>query len=169
MAGFCLLKPDVWILNGPINDHSLMGMWKALVRIDKKAEICLLLDSEGGQVEGTMGWIHEARKKLLSLEVRVVGEASSAAVHLIQAAGEGGRTAVPSARFFTHPMVASVDLHPAGSYSHARSLGTLNQHWVEILAARSGRPLDFWNRWLQTDHYFDAQRALSLGLIDEIV
>lgn len=169
MAIFQILKPDVWSLQGAINEHTLQGLWKALVNAKPSGEYCLLLNSEGGEVEGTLGWIHEARKKLELLEIRVVGTAQSAAVHLLQAAGEGGRTAVPSATFFTHPMVTSVDVHPAGAYSLARNMGALNKHWLEAVASRSGRTVDFWNRWFQTDHFFDAKRALSLGLIDHIV
>jgi ATP-dependent protease ClpP protease subunit len=147
MAGFALLRPDVWSLFGPINSQSMTGLWKAMLLAKPTNHVCLLLDSEGGEVANTLGFIHETQKRLPKFEIRVVGEACSAAVHLIQAATL--RTCVPSARFYTHAMSTSPEVHPADVYQHARDLRGLHKHWINTLVERTDHDERFWSDWLR--------------------
>jgi len=169
VAGFSVLKNDVWSLFGPLNPQTATGLFKALVKAKPAEHQCLLLDSEGGEVELTLGLIHELRKKLPNLEVRVVGTAASAAVHLLQAGGDGLRTAVPSARFYTHPVRLVEDLSPGTGYRVARALKDINEHWTLLLEERTGFTATWWRDFLKEEQWFGVKKALELRLIDEVV
>lgn len=166
-SSFRVLAPGTWALFGPIDSPTILDIYQALARSPRREDITWLVSSPGGDATLASGLIHQLRKSRTSLELRVVGEAASAAVDLLLAGTE--RTAVPSAQFLTHPTTFSGDVTPDNAREAADCLRTADEWILRQLSRRSQKTLRFWRSFFARERFFDAKEALRLGFIDEIL
>lgn len=151
------------VYSGEINDDFL----RKLVRTAETAS--LVLCSTGGDCAIMAAAIDTMGAR--NWRVHVLGACMSAAVPLVALGARGARTAAPSTRFMVHlgklslreadvPML-DVERGELERYEqlYATTLGRTTKHrarwWRELMA--DGRP-----------HYFSAEEALRLGLVDAI-
>lgn len=169
MASFSALRSDVWLLNGEIDQDAQARLLRQVLTTPPDTEVCLLLDSEGGNVMATLSSINIIRRRWKApFETRAIGDCLSAAVHLLQAGDL--RTAEPHAIFMTHPFEWPVQaLTPAAAPNLQKTVAKLQTSVARVLADRTDKDIDYWRRFLEKERYFDAKEALRLGLIDQIL
>ena len=169
---FSVLRKDgptgaVWSLCGEIDPPMGQSLLHAIYNSDR-GRILFLLETPGGLAHLTLGLLKELEPLAPGLETRAIGSCASAGVHLLQAGSR--RTAYPHTQFFTHAISADTVVNTTNAKNVAISFEQDLDAWVEVIRRRTPkkRPA-FWKHWFQLDRYFDAQEALSLGLIDAIV
>jgi ATP-dependent Clp protease protease subunit len=93
--------------------------------------------------------------------------ASSAAV--ILATGTGVRSATPNARILIHQPHGGIQGTARDIEIHAKEFAFLRQRLDEILAERTGQPIERIRQDTDRDFWLTPEAAKDYGLIDEIV
>jgi ATP-dependent Clp protease protease subunit len=141
---------------------------------DSPRPISLYLNTAGGNVTDGLA-LHDSIRQIVrrGIEVTVVvqGMAYSMGSIVLQAASEGRRLALPHSWIMIHePAKWAGWQSTSAAAQHLDRLKQMQGQIYEILAARSGRPLQKIIRdTKRTDFYLDARKALEYGLIDAIV
>lgn len=141
---------------------------------DSPRPITLYVNSAGGNVTDGLA-IHDAIRQLVArgIEVTIVvqGMAYSMGSVVLQAASDGRRLALPHSWIMIHePAKWAGWQSTSAAAQHLDRLKQMQQQIYEILAKRSGKPLQKIIRdTKRTDFYLDAGRAVEYGLIDAIV
>lgn len=161
-------------LFGPINRKNSNDFVRNLLSKDAPRKI--ILSSEGGSVSEAIK-ICEALRFLPGIDVRVQGEACSAAT-LILASATGNREMTRHSYLMYHlPSFCSEDDSRKTSLTHRRLLDELSfteELLKPILLKRNltnKKALSFYQKFTSNDKdfYLSSKEALDLGLIDKII
>jgi ATP-dependent Clp protease protease subunit len=141
---------------------------------DNTRPITLYINTAGGNVTDGLA-IHDSIRQIvrggIDVSIVVQGMAYSMGSVVLQAASEGRRLAQPHAWIMIHePAKWAGWQSTSAAAQHLDRLKQMQRQIYEIMASRSGRPLQKIIRdTKRTDFYLDAQKALDYGLIDGIV
>ena len=141
---------------------------------DNDRPITLYINSAGGNVTDGLA-IHDSIRQIVrrGIEVTTVvqGMAYSMGSIVLQAASSGRRLAQPHSWIMIHePAKWAGWQSTSAAAQHLDRLKQMQSQIYEILAGRSGRPLNKIIRdTKRNDFYLDAKKALEYGLIDGIV
>lgn len=167
-SSFRVLRKDVWMLGGEIDEGVGMDFFRAMVSTPPDRPLCILINCLGGDYFITQGIVHLLRQKFPIVETRVVGEVCSAAVDILSLGGTL-RTALPNTLFHTHPTAALCEIKPHSGEAAGALLKESSSKRSRLYAKRTGKTLRFWERFFDQDKWFGPERALELGLIDQIL
>jgi ATP-dependent Clp protease protease subunit len=177
------LGPDVYrflaekrhlFLTGEVNYSLANHIISHLLLLDSQssdAAITIIINSEGGDIEGGLLSIYDAFQYVKSpIQTFCIGEAYSAAGFLLAAGTIGKRFAFPHAKIMLHGVQVS-DLSGTQEEINRenRSVKDLNRTLCEILAKHTGQSIKKITKELKKDKYFTAEEALKYGIIDKIV
>jgi ATP-dependent Clp protease, protease subunit len=167
-----LLKDRIVILGSPIDDHLANLITAQLLHLeseDPKKDISLYINSPGGSatallaIHDTMGYVKP------DVSTICVGQAASAAAVLLACGARGKRFALPHARVLLHQPHGEVGGPAVDIDIHAREF-LRQRHLVdEILAERTGQPLEKVSRDTDRDFILTAEEAKRYGVIDEVI
>ena len=130
-------------------------------------DITLVIDSPGGDVTGLFA-IHDTMQLVRSrVHTRCAGMAASSAA-VILATGTGVRSATPNARILIHQPHGGIQGSARDIEIHAKEFAFLRRRLDEILAERTGQPIERIREDTDRDFWLTAQAAKDYGLIDEI-
>lgn len=127
----------------------------------------IYVSSNGGSVIPTLAFADTLETLNEPIDICALDYCHSAAVFLLQAA-TGRRLAYPSTEFMTHSIAWEI---PITAHNCDDVVAALQETWqlcLNLMARRTGRSASFWHDFMSRERYFHAQRALKLGLIDEI-
>lgn len=151
----------------PLEQTAFEKVYKFALTTPRHVAPLILLSTEGGDVPLTLGWTNQAPALLPNLEIRVIGECCSAGIYFLQ--GASHRTSVPTAVFMSHAFTWSADLTPETAADKLASVKADQSSILDLLVDRTHNDRTFWRRWLSRERYFGAEKALELGLIDEVL
>jgi ATP-dependent Clp protease, protease subunit len=140
---------------------------------DSTRPITLYINSAGGNVTDGLA-IHDSIREIVrrGIQVTIVvqGMAYSMGSVVLQSASDGRRLAQPHSWIMIHePAKWAGWQSTSAAAQHLDRLKQMQAQIYQILAARSGRPLQKIIRdTKRTDFYLDAKKALEYGLIDAI-
>jgi len=166
------IRARIIYVQSDIDDALCAKFIKLLKYLDKTSgDIQIVLNSGGGCV--TSGFaMHDAIKACNNpVTVKVYGRAMSAATVILQAGDL--RIATRYTRFMIHRGETEV----VGDFNNVKKLMKENEDMDKILSdiyfnrMKEGNPLfkrAELNKMMDVDFYFSAEKALELGLIDEI-
>ena len=138
---------------------------------DQSKDIYLYINSPGGSVTAGMA-IYDTMQHIKSNVITIcVGMAASMGAFLLASGTKGKRLALPHSRIMIHqPMIGGT------MYGQATDIGIADkqilrtrQQMNEILAARTGQPLEKIEKDTDRDYYMSAQEAMEYGLIDRVI
>ena len=164
-----LFEHRVVFLRGPIQDSVADDVAAQLLALDARSEedITLVIDSPGGDVTGLFA-IHDTMQLVRSrVHTRCAGMAASSAA-VILATGTGVRSATPNARILIHQPHGGIQGSARDIEIHAKEFAFLRRRLDEILAERTGQPIERIREDTDRDFWLTAQAAKDYGLIDEI-
>lgn len=176
------LGPDVFkflaekrhlFLSGEVNYSLANHIISHLILLDFQSseEITIIINSEGGNIEGGLLSIYDAFQYIKSpIKTFCIGEAYSAAGFLLAAGSVGKRLAFPHAKIMLHGVQVS-DLSGTQEEINRenKSVKDLNKTLSEILCKHTGQSIKKITKDLKKDKYFTAEEALKYGIIDKIV
>jgi ATP-dependent Clp protease protease subunit len=167
---WALFERRMVFLKGPIHEATADDVAAQLLALDARSDddITLLIDSPGGDVTGLFV-IHDAMQTLSSrVNTRCLGLAASGAA-VILATGTGVRSATPNARILLHQPHGGVTGSARDIEIQAREMLFLRGRIEEILAERTGQPIERIRRDTDRDYWLSAVEAREYGLIDEVL
>jgi ATP-dependent protease ClpP protease subunit len=159
-------------INGLITETSAKAFEVAITLLEyisKENDITIELSSCGGIVSEALLICKRIKKSPCKIIVNCGVEIMSSGV-LICAAG-AYRTAYSDTIFMNHALSAELPFNKLNDQINSVNwLRTSEKHINSYLAERTTTPAKIWKKLgNKDDYFFDAEEALKLGLIDEII
>ena len=151
-----LLKDRIVLLCDEVNDATASLICAQLLFLesqDPEKEISLYINSPGGSVTAGMAIYDTMQYLRCPVATLCIGMAASMGAFLLAAGAKGMRRALPNAEIMIH----------------AEQIMRIKRRMNEILAQRTGQPLERVERDTERDHFLSAEEALDFGIIDSIV
>ena len=167
-----LLKDRIIMLSGEIED----GMASAIVALllfleaeDPDKDIYLYINSPGGVI--TSGFSIYDTMNYIKPDVCTIciGQAASMGAFLLSCGAQGKRYALPNSRIMIHQPSGGAQGQAADIEIHAKEIIYLRKRLNQILADRTGQPLERIERDTERDNFMSADEALEYGLIDKVM
>jgi ATP-dependent Clp protease protease subunit len=165
-----LFQQRMVFLRGEIKDSVADDIAAQLLALDAVSDedVTLFIDSPGGDITGLFA-IHDSMQLVRArVHTRCVGMAASSAA-VILATGTGVRSATPNARILIHQPHGGIQGTARDIEIHAKEFVLLRRRIDEILADRTGQPIERIQRDTDRDYWLTPEAARDYGLIDEIV
>lgn len=164
-----LLERRVVFLRGPLQETTASDLVAQLLLLDAESDedVTMYIDTPGGAATDMFG-IHDVVQMMRSpVHTRCVGMAASAGAVLL-ATGTGTRSATPNARIMIHQPVGQARGSAADIQIQATQSAYLRRRVEEVLAERTGQPIERITRDTNRDFWLSAEEAREYGLVDEV-
>lgn len=156
-------------LRGAIEDTVADTLVAQLMSLDADSsdDVTLYINSPGGLVSGMFAVYDVMHLMKSKVNTICVGMAASAAAFLL-ATATGSRTATENARIMIHQPLGGAQGQAVDIQIQARQIVFLRERLNEILAERTGQPLEKVTKDTDRDFWLSAPDAVDYGLIDEV-
>ncbi len=166
-----LLEKRMLFLKGTIDEESMGKVLKDLHHLDQVSseDISIYLNTNGGEIYEVFS-LHDTIRALRSnVHIIVQGKAFSAGALISALCATGKRQAYPNTTFMMHD-ISSVTLGKISDMEIDVDEGKrLKKRLIKMLLYRTKIKREELETMFTKDTYFDAKKALSYGIIDEII
>ena len=167
-----LLKERVVYLGSAVDSNvanSIVAQLLWLDREDPERDISLYVNSPGGEVYSGLAIIDTMELIRADVSTIAVGFSASMGTAVLAAGAKGKRFALPSATIHMHQALGGASGQTRDVEIHAAELVRLNERMRELLADRTGRPVEEIARDFDRDRFMTAEEAKVYGLVDEVL
>jgi ATP-dependent Clp protease protease subunit len=167
-----LLKDRIIFLGSVIDDdiaNLVIAQMLFLEADDPDKDIYLYINSPGGSVTAGMAIYDTMQYIRCEVSTICVGLAASMGAFLLAAGAKGKRKALPNSEIMIHQPMGGMQGQASDIKIHAEQILKTRQKLNEILAKRTGNPIEKIALDTERDNFMDAQEACEYGIIDEIV
>jgi ATP-dependent Clp protease, protease subunit len=164
-----LFDSRILYLKGPIEDTMADALVAQMLALDAESDddITLYINSPGGIISGLFAVFDTMHLLRSKVNTRCVGMAASAAA-VILASGTGTRSATENARIMIHQPLGGARGSARDIEIQAQNIVFLRERLNEILAERTGQPIEKIREDTDRDFWLTADAAHEYGLIDEV-
>lgn len=167
-----LLKDRIIIIGEEINDHtanSVVAQLLFLAADNPDKEISLYINSPGGST--TAGFAIYDTMQIIKPDVRTIctGMAASFGAMLLLAGTKGKRCALPNSEIMIHQPLGGARGQATEIEISARRILKLREHINQIIAERTGQPVEKVAKDTDRDYFMSSEEAKAYGIIDEIL
>ena len=164
-----LYDSRVLYLRGPIEDTVADTLVAQLMSLDAESDedVTLYINSPGGVIHGMFAMYDVMHLMTAKVNAICVGMAASAAAFLL-ATASGTRAATPNSRVMFHQPLGGARGQAVDIQIQAQQIVYLRERLNEILAERTGQPLERIAKDTDRDFWLSAQEAVEYGAIDEV-
>ncbi len=167
-----LLKDRIVFLGGEIDDDTanlVVAQMLFLEADDPDKDISFYINSPGGSVSAGMAIYDTMQYIKCDVSTICIGLAASMGAFLLTAGAKGKRKALPNSEIMIHQPLGGARGQASDVAIHAEQLLKTKKKINEILAARTGQPVERIAADTERDNFMDAQTALAYGIVDEII
>ena len=167
-----LLKDRIIFLGGEITDEEanlVVAQLLFLEADDPDKDISLYINSPGGSVTAGMAIYDTIQYIKCDVSTICLGMAASMGAFLLSAGVKGKRRALPNSEIMIHQPLGGARGQATDVAIHADWLLRTKKKLNEILAERTGQPIERVQADTERDNFMTAEDALRYGLIDEII
>lgn len=167
-----LLKDRIIMLSGEVNDDMANSIIAQLLFLDaqnSEKDIYLYINSPGGSVSAGLAIYDTMNFVKADVQTIVLGLAASMGSFLLTAGTKGKRFALPNAEILIHQPLGGAQGQATEIEIAAKHILKTRDRLNNILAERTGQPLDVIVKDTDRDNYMTAQEAKEYGLIDEVM
>ena len=136
---------------------------------DPDKEIQLYINSPGGSVTDGMAIYDTMQYIKCDVSTICMGMAASMGAFLLAAGTKGKRLSLPNSDIMIHQPSGGAKGQATDIMIHANYITKKKKLLNEILAERTGQPLETIMQDTERDNFMTAQEALEYGLIDRII
>jgi ATP-dependent Clp protease, protease subunit len=156
-------------LRGPIEGTVADTLCAQLMSLDAESAdpVTLYINSPGGDMAGMFAVYDVVALMRAPVHTVCVGMAASAAAFLL-ATATGTRSATPNARIMIHQPSGGAQGTAADIQIQAAQIGLLRARAEQILAERTGQPVERVAADMLRDFWLSADEAVGYGLLDEV-
>ena len=167
-----LLKDRIILLGSGIDDNvanSIVAQLLFLEAEDPGKDISLYINSPGGSITAGMA-IYDTMNFIKSdVSTICIGMAASMGAFLLAAGEKGKRYALPNSEIMIHQPLGGAQGQATDIEIHAKRIIEIKRRMNEILAEKTGQPLEVIERDTERDNFMNADRSVEYGLIDQIL
>ncbi|RKQ35547.1 ATP-dependent Clp endopeptidase proteolytic subunit ClpP [Oceanobacillus halophilus] len=167
-----LLKDRIILLGSAIDDNvanSIVAQLLFLEAEDPEKDISLYINSPGGSITAGMA-IYDTMNFIKSdVSTICIGMAASMGSFLLAAGEKGKRFALPNSEIMIHQPLGGAQGQATDIEIHAKRIIEIKKRMNEILAEKTGQPLEVIERDTERDNFMTAQQSAEYGLIDKIL
>ena len=167
-----LLKERIVFLGTEINDqvaNIIIAQLLFLDREDPDKDISLYIHSPGGVISAGLAIYDTMQLIRPAVSTICVGMAASMATVLLCAGAKGKRFALPNATIHMHQAIGGARGQASDIVIQAKEITRLQDIIRDILAKRTGQPLEKIIHDTDRDYYLNPEGAKEYGLIDDIL
>jgi ATP-dependent Clp protease protease subunit len=167
-----LLNERIVMLSDEVNDVTASLVIAQLLHLeseDPEKDISFYINSPGGSVSAGLAIFDTMNYVKCDVSTICMGMAASMGAFLLAAGASGKRMALPNSEILIHqPM--------GGAKGQATEIKIVADHILrtrarlnDILAERTGQPLEVIERDTERDFFMTAEEALKYGIVDKIL
>ncbi|ARF16763.1 ATP-dependent Clp endopeptidase, proteolytic subunit ClpP [Sporosarcina sp. P3] len=167
-----LLKDRIIMLGSGIDDNvanSIVAQLLFLEAEDPDKDISIYINSPGGSITAGMAIYDTMQYIKPDIRTICVGMAASMGAFLLTAGTEGKRYALPNAEVMIHQPLGGAQGQATEIEIAAKRILHLREKLNQILADRTGQPIDVIAKDTDRDNFMTAERAKEYGLIDHVL
>ena len=167
-----LLKDRIIMLGSAIDDNvsnSIVAQLLFLEAENPEKDITLYINSPGGSITSGMAIYDTMQYIKPNVSTVCIGMAASMGAFLLAAGEKGKRYALPNSEVMIHQPLGGAQGQATEIEIAARRILFLKDKLNQILAERTGQPLEVLQRDTERDNFMTADRALEYGLIDKVI
>ncbi|MBQ0138570.1 MAG: ATP-dependent Clp endopeptidase proteolytic subunit ClpP [Kurthia sp.] len=167
-----LLKDRIIMLGSAIDDNVANAIVSQLLFLeaeDPEKDIHLYINSPGGSVTAGMAIFDTMQFIKPDVQTICIGMAASMGSFLLTAGAKGKRYALPNAEIMIHQPLGGAQGQATEIEIAARHILKTREKLNNILAERTGQPVEIIEKDTDRDNFMSAEEALEYGLIDKIM
>ncbi len=167
-----LLRERVIFLTGQVEDHMANLIVAQLLFLEAEnpdKDIHLYINSPGGSVSAGLAIFDTMNFIKPEVSTICMGGAYSMGSFLLAAGEKGKRYALANARVMIHQPSGGAQGQASDIEINAREILKTRARLNEILAERTGQPVEKIEKDVERDFWLDAKEAKEYGLIDEVL
>ncbi|WP_124727056.1 ATP-dependent Clp endopeptidase proteolytic subunit ClpP [Staphylospora marina] len=167
-----LLKDRIVFIGGPIDDHLanlVVAQMLFLAAEDPEKDIHLYINSPGGSVTAGMAIYDTMQYIKPDVSTICIGLAASMGAFLLAAGTRGKRLALPNSEVMIHQPLGGARGQATDIKIHADWILRTRERINDILAERTGQPLEKIARDTDRDYFMTAEEARAYGLVDRVI
>lgn len=167
-----LLNDRIILLNEEVNNASAGVIVAQLLYLegqDPDKDIALYINSPGGVITDGMAIYDTMQYIKCDVSTICIGMAASMGAFLLAAGAKGKRFALPNSEIMIHQPSGGAQGQATDISIHANHILRTKKRLNEILAERTGQPIEVVERDTERDNFLTAQEALEYGLIDKVI
>ena len=167
-----LLKERIIFMSGEVTDEMADLIVAQLLFLEAEGpdkDISLYINSPGGSVSAGLA-IYDTMQYIKSdVSTICLGRAASMGAFILAAGKKGKRYSLPNADIMIHQPLGGAQGQASDIKIQAEKIIQLRELLNEILAERTGQPLDRISVDTDRDYYLTAKDAVEYGIIDEVI
>ncbi|MEM5608907.1 ATP-dependent Clp endopeptidase proteolytic subunit ClpP [Bacillus toyonensis] len=166
-----LLKDRIIMLGSAIDDNvanSIVSQLLFLESQDPEKDIHIYINSPGGSITAGMAIYDTMQFIKPQVSTICIGMVASMGAFLLATGEKGKRFALPNSEVMIHQPLGGAQGQATEIEIGAKRILFLREKLNQILADRTGQPLEVLQRDTDRDNFMTAERALEYGLIDKI-
>ena len=167
-----LLNDRIVMLTEEVNDTSASLVVAQLLYLegqDPTKDISLYINSPGGSVTAGMSIYDTMQYIKCDVSTICMGMAASMGAFLLAAGTKGKRLALPNSDIMIHQPSGGAQGQATDILIHANHIARTKKKLNDILAERTGQPLEVIERDTERDNFMSAQEAADYGLVDKVI
>ena len=167
-----LLKDRIIFLSDEVNDTTASLVVAQLLFLeaeDPDKDIHLYINSPGGSVTAGMAIYDTMQYINCDVSTICIGRAASMGAFLLTSGAKGKRFALPNADVMIHQPLGGAQGQAEDIKIQAEKILKVRSTLNEILAKRTGQPLEKIEKDTDRDFYMTAHEAKEYGIIDEVI
>ena len=167
-----LLKDRIIFLSEEVNDVTASLVVAQLLFLegeDPDKDIYFYINSPGGSVTAGMAIYDTMQYIKCDVSTICIGMAASMGAFLLAAGTKGKRMALPNSEIMIHQPLGGMKGQASDIKIHADRMIKIKNTLNEILAERTGKPLEVIEKDTDRDNFLTAKEAMEYGLIDAVI
>lgn len=167
-----LLKDRIIFLGTAIDDYVanlVVAQLLFLYADDPEKDISLYINSPGGTVTAGLAIYDTIQYVRSDVSTICIGSAASMAAVLLAAGAKGKRFALPNSEVMIHQPHGGAQGQATDIEIQAKRILQTKERINQILAEKTGQPLEKVRADVERDYFMDADEAKDYGLIDNIL
>ena len=167
-----LLEDRIIFLGGPISDVTADLVVAQLLFLEAKdpdKDVLVYINSPGGSVTAGMAIFDTMQYIKCDVSTICIGMAASMGAFLLAAGTKGKRLALPNSEIMIHQPLGGAQGQASDIAIHAEQILKLKKKLNQILAERTGQPIEKVERDTDRDFFMAAEDAKAYGIIDDVI
>jgi ATP-dependent Clp protease protease subunit len=167
-----LLKDRIIFIGSPIDDYIanlVVAQLLFLAAEDSEKDIHMYINSPGGSVTAGLAIYDTMQYIKPDVSTICIGLAASMGAVLLAAGEKGKRFALPSSEVMIHQPLGGARGQASDIKIHAEWILKTKSQLNQILAERTGQPIEKIARDTDRDYFMTADEAKTYGLVDDVI
>jgi len=167
-----LRKDRIVILSEEVNDTTaslIVAQLLFLEAQDPDKDIQFYINSPGGSITSGMAIYDTMQYIKPDVSTICIGMSASMGAFLLASGANGKRFALPNSEIMIHQPSAGTQGQITDMAIHLKRLETIKKRMNQILAEKTGKPIEVVTADTERDNFMSAEEAVEYGIIDKIL